>query len=123
MGTILLSIASKFIIPIILAFITPAVNRVLNILEARYKIKLDGDQRQQLVNLTKDAIAKAEEFAAHKNKQNEEKKVSSQEKLNTAVKHIMKQRGVNLSVDEAEELVQSVLGQTKGAGASGEFSV
>jgi hypothetical protein len=115
-GEILAQFLSGVVFPLILAIVLILIGKVARKIDKKYDIELFQNNLHLLEDLARNAAMFAEERAAAWAKQ--KKGVSSSEKLNDAVKWMLKQ-APQLSDEEARDYIEAVLpGLYAGIGAT-----
>jgi hypothetical protein len=120
-GQAVASLLEGVVFPVVTAFLLGLVGIVINKVRIKYNLDISAEKQSQLESLALRGIAYAEEKASDYAK-NKAKTLTGSDKLDIAVAHILTAMP-KISDRQAEAIVNSVLGQVKGLGASGEKAV
>ncbi|MDQ7799552.1 MAG: hypothetical protein RDU76_11535 [Candidatus Edwardsbacteria bacterium] len=110
----------RFVAPILTAFLMGMVSILIGYLSKKFKTDALYQNRELINKIVLGGISYAEEQAYKAIKNN--KKIDGQNKMILAVSFILEQMP-SLSADQAERLVESLLAQIKGVGASKDLAV
>lgn len=116
-GTAVAGFFTQVIFPVLGAAAMSLVLMLLAAFRKKTGIQLSADTEAYLENLARQGIGRAEEHGADYIKRNVTK-LTGNEKFDIAVAHVLTNTNVSISQEKADALVKSMLGQTKGVGAS-----
>lgn len=109
------------VFPVIGAFLLALVGILINKIKTKYNLEISAATEEKLLNAAKQGIAYAEEKASSVVKE-KVTKLTGKEKLDTAILYVLSVMP-EVTPDQAESLVTSVLGSTKDVGATGDKAV